>query len=99
MILDNLQFIDWLGIYLLLINIVAFMLFAVDKAKAKKRKRRISENALLFVALIGGSLGALMGMKAFKHKTKHNKFRFGLPLILLIHLGLALVIYWLINIL
>ena len=99
MLLENWQNSDWIIVYLLAINFLAFMLFAVDKLKAKKRKRRISENALLFVALIGGSLGALMGMKVFKHKIKHNKFRFGIPLILLLHLALALVIYWLFNIL
>ena len=56
------------------------------KAKAKKQKYRISENTLLFVALIGGSLGSYLGMYCFHHKTKHMKFYIGIPLILFIQI-------------
>ena len=96
--LTNWQLSDWLIVYLFLINLWAFILFAIDKARSRKRKRRIPEINLLFTALIGGSIGAIIGMKRFNHKTKHNKFRFGLPLILLLHLALVVVIFWLTNI-
>lgn len=79
--------------YLLLINIVAFVLYGVDKLKAKNSRRRISEATLLFVAIIGGSVGAWCGMKVWHHKTLHKKFRYGLPAILLLHLA-----FWVIYI-
>ena len=61
-------------IYLVIINVLGFLIMGLDKAKAKKQKYRISENTLLFVALIGGSLGSYLGMYCFHHKTKHMKF-------------------------
>lgn len=70
--------------YLLAINLLAFMMFFTDKAKARKAKWRISEKSLLMVSLLGGSLGAFIGMKFFRHKTKHKLFTIGLPLILLV---------------
>ena len=71
-------------IYLVIINVLGFLIMGLDKAKAKKQKYRISENTLLFVALIGGSLGSYLGMYCFHHKTKHVKFYIGIPLILFI---------------
>ena len=56
-------------IYLVIINVLGFLIMGLDKAKAKKQKYRISENTLLFVALIGGSLGSYLGMYCFHHKT------------------------------
>ena len=94
MFFDNWQFANWFVLYLAIINLIALVIFAMDKHKARKRKRRIPEIQLMLAALIGGSIGAIIGMKMFHHKTKHNKFRFGLPLILLLHLAIALVIYW-----
>ena len=67
-------------IYLVIINVLGFLIMGLDKAKAKKQKYRISENTLLFVALIGGSLGSYLGMYCFHHKTKHMKFYIGIPL-------------------
>ena len=61
-------------IYLVIINVLGFLIMGLDKAKAKKQKYRISENTLLFVALMGGSLGSYLGMYCFHHKTKHVKF-------------------------
>ena len=72
-----------LMIYLVIINVLGFLIMGLDKAKAKKQKYRISENTLLFVALMGGSLGSYLGMYCFHHKTKHVKFYIGMPLILL----------------
>lgn len=69
-------------LYLLGINLAAFLLFGADKKRACRREWRISENTLLAVAAAGGSAGALAGMFWFRHKTRHRKFTLGLPLIL-----------------
>lgn len=76
-------------IYIVIINIAAFSLYGIDKLKAKKNAWRIKESTLLIIALIGGSVGALVGMYAFRHKTKHLKFKFGVPLILILQLATA----------
>ena len=78
-----------LWLYLLLINLVALVVYGVDKRRAKKGKWRISEKALFLVALIGGSVGAIAGMYLFRHKTKHWYFRIGLPVILVAQLVLT----------
>ena len=69
--------------YLATINIVAFFIYGIDKWKAKRSKWRISETMLLALAVMGGSIGAWLGMKTWHHKTLHKKFRFGVPLILI----------------
>lgn len=77
-------------IYLLLINLGAFLAFGVDKWKSKRStKRRIPERNLLLAAVAGGSVGALLGMKVFRHKTLHRMFRRGIPMILLVQVVLA----------
>ena len=75
--------------YFLLVNIVAFIAFGVDKFKAKKIRSRIPEFTLLLLAAIGGSVGALLGMKVFRHKTLHAKFKFGVPAILVVQIVIA----------
>ena len=77
-------------VWLLIMNVTAFALFGIDKSRARNKAWRISEKSLFLPAILGGSLGALCGMYLFRHKTKHWYFRFGLPLLLLIHAGLAL---------
>jgi len=74
--------------YLLAINAVAFIMYGSDKYKAKKAKWRISEATLLLLAVLGGSIGAWMGMKVWHHKTMHKKFKYGIPAILLIQIAL-----------
>lgn len=74
--------------YLLAINAVAFIVYGIDKYKAKKAKWRISEATLLLLAVLGGSVGAWMGMKVWHHKTMHKKFKYGIPAILLIQIAL-----------
>lgn len=74
-------------IYLIMVNLVAFLLFGLDKRKAQMHQWRISEKALFIPAILGGSIGAILGMHLFHHKTKHWYFRFGLPLILILHLA------------
>ena len=69
--------------YLIVINIVTFFVYGIDKWKAKRSKWRIPEATLLGLAIIGGSIGAWLGMKVWHHKTQHKKFKYGLPLILL----------------
>ena len=74
--------------YLLAINAVAFIMYGIDKYKAKKAKWRISEATLLLLAVLGGSIGAWMGMKVWHHKTMHKKFKYGIPAILFIQIAL-----------
>ena len=76
-------------IYLATINMVAFILFGIDKLKAKHAKWRIRESTLLLLAAIGGSIGAWLGMKMWHHKTMHKKFKYGIPTIIIIQLTLA----------
>lgn len=75
-----------LYIYILLINILGFLLMYIDKQRAIKNKWRISETSLLSIAIIGGSIGMYLGMNKFRHKTKHNKFKIGIPLIIIFQL-------------
>ena len=72
--------------YLIVINIATFLVYGIDKWKAKQGSWRISEATLLILAVIGGSIGALLGMKVWRHKTMHKKFKYGLPLILIIQI-------------
>ena len=77
-----------LAYYLLAINVVTFIVYGIDKYKAKKAKWRIPEATLLLLAVLGGSIGAWMGMKVWHHKTMHKKFKYGIPAILLIQIAL-----------
>lgn len=74
--------------YLLAINVAAFLVYGIDKLKAKHAKWRISEATLLLLAAVGGSIGAWLGMKVWHHKTLHMKFRYGVPIILLLQIAL-----------
>ena len=80
-------------IYLAVINVVSFFMYGIDKWKAKKSKWRIPEATLLMMAVIGGSIGAWLGMKVWHHKTLHKKFRFGVPLILIVQITLLIFTY------
>ncbi len=84
---EEMQSVLWwsLGVYLLMINIIAYVMYGMDKQRAKRRKWRISERKLLLVAAVGGSLGAWLGMRNFRHKTKNWKFRIMVPLCLCLH--------------
>lgn len=77
-----------LGIYLLAVNCAAFALMGVDKRRAQRGKWRIPERTLFLPVLLGGALGGTLGMRAFRHKTKHWYFRWGFPALLLIQLAL-----------
>ena len=80
--------------YLAAINIFAFFLYGIDKWKARHDKWRVTEARLLSISLLGGSLGAFLGMKVWHHKTQQNKFRFGLPLILILHLAIGIAVVY-----
>ena len=75
--------------YLLAINIVSFFLYGIDKYKAKKNKWRIPEATLLMIAVIGGSIGAWVGMRLWHHKTMHKKFKYGIPVIIIMQIALV----------
>ena len=79
---------SYLAYYLLAINAVTFIVYGIDKYKAKKAKWRISEATLLLLAVIGESIGAWLGMRVWHHKTMHKKFKYGIPAILLIQIAL-----------
>ena len=81
--------------YLLAVNIATFLLYGIDKYKAKKSKWRISEATLLTMAAIGGSIGAWAGMRLWHHKTMHKKFKYGIPIIIILQVALA--VYLLTN--
>ena len=81
--------------YLLAINIATFFLYGIDKYKAKKGRWRISEATLLMMAVIGGSIGAWAGMRLWHHKTMHKKFKYGIPVIIIMQVALA--VYLLTN--
>lgn len=78
--------------YLIAINLITFFAFGIDKRKAEKGVWRTKESTLLGLAVIGGSVGALLGMNAFRHKTKYKKFTIGVPAILI--LQAALMVWW-----
>ena len=80
-------------IYLLLINAASLLLMRIDKRRAIKKAWRIPETTLLGIAAIGGSLGAMAGMRLFRHKTQHLKFSVGLPVMLVAHILLLIFLY------
>lgn len=84
----------YIPIYLIIVNAIAFLLMLADKRKAKKKQWRIPEKVLFGSAIIGGSIGAILGMYTFRHKTKHTSFTVGMPIILALQI-IALVVYFL----
>lgn len=81
-----------LGLYLLLVNIVTFGLFAADKLRAVKGRPRIPEKTLLGISFIGGAVGGFLGMHIFRHKTKKPAFKYGLLIMIVLHIGVAVAI-------
>lgn len=74
--------------YLIGINVLTFLIYGIDKWKARRGKWRIPEDPLIWLAIAGGSIGALLGMYVFRHKTQHRKFTLGVPAILLVQVAL-----------
>ena len=81
-------------IYLAVINVATFFTYGLDKWKAKKSLWRIRESSLLMLAVLGGCIGAWLGMKVWHHKTQHKKFKYGLPLIILAQIALTCILLW-----
>jgi len=80
-------------ICLAVINVVTFVLYGIDKFKAQHARWRIPESVLIGLAVIGGSIGAWLGMMVWRHKTQHKKFKYGVPLILVVQIAL-LILWW-----
>lgn len=80
-------------IYLVIINLIAFLAMYIDKRRAKYGKWRIKEHTLFILAILGGSVGAIIGMYTFRHKTKKARFFIGFPVILIAEVLLAIMIY------
>ena len=76
-------------VWLAVINLLTFIVYGADKRRARKGKWRVPEKTLFLLPLLGGSIGALLGMRVFHHKTKHWYFVWGIPLILLAQMALA----------
>ena len=79
-------------IYFTVINCISFLVMGIDKRRAQKRAWRIPESTLFVLALIGGSLGSIIGMHLFHHKTRHWYFLYGMPAILILQVLLVLLI-------
>ena len=82
-----------LAIYLILINLTAFISYGLDKRRAKRGAWRIPERTLILLAAVGGSIGAYAGMRVFHHKTRHNKFKYGVPAIFIAQAAIAALCY------
>jgi len=80
-------------IYLLVINVITFLIYAIDKSKARHHEWRIPEFILLWLAILGGSIGALTAMKRLRHKTHHAQFYMGIPAILMLQMIAALIYF------
>lgn len=79
--------------YLIIVNIIGFSMMGIDKRRAVRGAWRISEASLFMSALMGGSLGCTVGMKVFHHKTRHPKFKYGLPAVFIVQICILLLFY------
>lgn len=86
--------LKWLALWVLFWSILDYVLMGIDKWKARRERWRVPEKTFFLVALLGGSLGAILGMYAFHHKTRHWYFKWGLPAILVAQIALGGWLYW-----
>lgn len=84
---------EHLLIFIIALNVVTFLVYGIDKLKARKNKWRIPESTLLLLAAFGGSIGAWLGMRVWHHKTMHRKFKYGVPLILFLQIALLVYLF------
>ena len=82
-----------LMIYLIIVNAAGLLLMLIDKQRAQKNQWRIRESTLIGIAVVGGSVGVFLGMRIFRHKTKHAKFYIGVPVILILHALLTVLLF------
>ena len=87
----NIEYLKYVLIYLAVINLIGFLSMGIDKFKAKHNMWRIPEKTLLLIPLLGGSIGSLIGMYTFRHKTLHPQFKYGIPCLLFVN-GICLAI-------
>lgn len=80
--------------YLLIINLTGFLIMFIDKSRAIHKEWRIPEKTLIGISIIGGSVGMLLGISTFRHKTKHKKFTIGVPFILALQIILIILVTW-----
>lgn len=78
----------YINYYLIIINIISFILFALDKFLAKKQKRRVRNSTLLSLSILGGSIGSILGMYTFRHKTQTWYYKYGIPFIIIVQITL-----------
>ena len=83
--------------YLIVINIITFFVYGIDKWKAKRSRWRIPESVLILLAVVGGSIGAWLGMKVWHHKTMHKKFTIGVPVILFLQIAAAVALWYFVE--
>ena len=83
-----------LVVYLMAINIISFCLFGWDKLQARRNRWRVSERSLFLSVLLGGGVGAIAGMKVWRHKTRKGAFKFGIPIIVILQAAAALYSYF-----
>ncbi len=81
-------------LYLIVINTISFVVMGIDKKRARNHQWRISEKLLFLYAIIGGSIGSIIGMRVFHHKTKHKQFIYGMPILLFLQTTLGFVIFF-----
>lgn len=84
------RIIIYIVLYLVVMNLMTFLLFREDKQRSKGRGWRISESTLFTFCMFGGSIGGILGMRVFHHKTKHLRFSLGVPVILIIQAGIII---------
>ena len=90
--MSNPSFFHIIILYLVAINVVTFLLYGIDKFKAQRSRWRIPEAVLLGLAVVGGSIGAWLGMMVWRHKTQHKKFKYGIPSILALQIALLFLV-------
>ena len=83
-----------IGLYVIIINVLTFFIYGIDKLKAKKGKWRTPEASLLGLAVIGGSIGAYLGIKVWHHKTLHKKFKYGIPAIIILQIACICLVWF-----
>ncbi|MBR5897329.1 MAG: DUF1294 domain-containing protein [Lachnospiraceae bacterium] len=83
----------WIIAYFAAVNLIGYASMGIDKYRAQNHKWRISEAMLMFFAIIGGSVGSIIGMKFFRHKTKHKLFTIGLPIVLIVQIIIILYLW------
>lgn len=89
--------LKWIGLWVLALSILDFALMGADKGRARRGAWRVPEKTFFLVAVLGGSPGAILGMRLFHHKTRHWYFKWGLPAILIAQLALATWLFWMYN--